>query len=153
MDAVDKKILDILQHDFPSSAEPYREIARWLNLSEQEVLLRIEALIKEGVIRRLGAVLDGNKLGFFSSLCACRMPENRLDEWTSTVLEIPFITHNYVRDHVYNVWFTLTMSTAEEAQSLIKDLEDRFGLHIWSMPAKKIYKIKVSFEMGTTDDV
>lgn len=153
MDAADKKLLDILQHDFPSSVEPYQEIAAGLNISEQEVLLRIDRLKKEGIIRRIGAVLDGKKLGFYSSLCACKVREDQLDEWASAVMEIPFITHNYVRDHEHNVWFTLTMPTAEQAQSLIKNLEDQFDLHIWSMPAKKTYKIKVSFEMGTVHDV
>lgn len=153
MDAADRKLLNILQHDFPDAVEPYREIAEGLGLTEQEVMTRIERLKQEGVIRRIGAVIDGKKLGYCSSLCACRIPQDCIKEWTSAVLEIPFITHNYVRDHEYNVWFTLTVPTAEQAQGLIKDLENRFHVQIWSMPAKKTYKIKVSFEMGTEDDV
>ena len=72
MDAIDRKLLNLIQEDFPLAAAPFAEVAARLGIGEGEVLDRIGRLREEGIIRRIGAVFDLRKLGFVSTLCADR---------------------------------------------------------------------------------
>lgn len=148
---LDRQILNILQKEFPLSEKPYEEIALRLNISEKEVLLRIKELKDNGVIRRIGAVMESKQLGFHSTLCALRVPENQIDKAALVINNEKGVTHNYVRDDYYNLWFTLTVPSVESAAKIIKNLEEKLHTDIKSMPAVKVYKIKVLFEMGETD--
>ncbi|MDD2585467.1 MAG: AsnC family transcriptional regulator [Syntrophomonadaceae bacterium] len=148
---LDKQILNILQKEFPLSEKPYEEIALRLNISENEVLQRIKELKDNGIIRRIGAVMESKKLGFYSTLCACKVPEDRIAKVALVINNEKGVTHNYIRDHYYNLWFTLTVSSAESADKIIKNIEQELHIDIKSMPALKVYKIKVLFEMGETD--
>ena len=88
-------IIDIAQDDFPLTSEPYREIASLLGESEDDVILRLKRLKDEGVIRRLGAILDSKKLGYCSTLCAMQVPIHRIDQVARIVNDYPGVTHNY----------------------------------------------------------
>ena len=108
MDNTDKKLLDIVQDGFPLTSEPYREIASLLGVSEQDVIPRLKRLKDEGIIRRIGAIFDSKKLGYCSTLCAMKVPDQRIDEVALIINEYNGVTHNYLRNHEYNVWFTIT---------------------------------------------
>lgn len=150
---LDKKILDILQRDFPRSVCPYEDIAQKLGITEKEVLLRIKDLKEQGIIRRIGAVMESKKMGFTSTLCACRVAEERIEEAAQVINQEKGVTHNYIRDHHYNLWFTLTASSIDVLNEIITELDEKLEVKIISMPARKVYKIKVSFEMGGTDAI
>ena len=75
MDDTDRRILNLIQREFPVCAEPFRVIGGQLGLAEGEVIERIRRLKADGIIRRIGAVFDPVKLGFVSTLCAARVPE------------------------------------------------------------------------------
>jgi DNA-binding Lrp family transcriptional regulator len=83
MDGIDKRILNLLQTEFPVTPEPFRAVAERLGISEGEALTRIARLKDEGIIRRIGAVLDSGKLGFVSRLCAASVPGSRLTPLSS----------------------------------------------------------------------
>lgn len=146
--ALDKEILNILQKEFPITVQPYGDIAAKLGIAEGELLQRIKTMKERGVIRRIGGVLDSKSLGFFSTLCACRVPEGRIDEIAAVINREKGVTHNYVRDNYYNVWFTLTAPTKRDAERKIAVIEKTTGIKILNMPALKVYKIEVCFEMG-----
>lgn len=148
---LDRKILDLLQKDFPIDAEPYRVMAERLQCSESEIIDRIQDMKVSGIIRRIGAVLDAKKMGFYSTLCACKVPEDRIEEVAAIINKQPGVTHNYLRDHQYNIWFTLTAASISAANMIIEQMECDSGIEIISMPATKVFKIKVSFEMGGTN--
>ena len=150
---VDRKILDILQNDFPLAIQPYQEMSKRLNISEEELLTRIGAMKASGVIRRIGGIMDSRNLGFYSTLCAVTVPEARIEEAAEVINQLRGVTHNYLRDHEYNMWFTLTMSSREELEAKLGEIETLLGLKITNMPAQKVYKIKVSFDMGSSNDV
>ena len=78
LDTMDKRILDIIQTDFPLESRPYAIIAERLGITEQEALDRVNALRKSRLIRRLGANFQSAKLGFRSTLCAAKVPEDKL---------------------------------------------------------------------------
>lgn len=151
-DEVDRKILDIIQNDFPLAVRPFSVMADRLSLSEAELMNRIADMKNSGLIRRIGGIMDSRNLGYYSTLCAVTVPEVRIEEVARIINQQPGVTHNYLRDHDYNMWFTLTMPSYEETVSILQELETSVGLNIISMPAEKVYKIKVSFNMENSND-
>ena len=147
MDETDKKILNIIQTDFPVDAEPFAVLAERVGIGEDEVLQRIKKLKETGIIRRLGAVFDTRNLGFASTLCAARVPEEKLKEFVEIVNSYPGVTHNYRRSHEYNVWFTFMASTKEDIKKSLTEIGEKTGItDILNMPAKRNFKIDVSFD-------
>ncbi|MEN6350147.1 MAG: Lrp/AsnC family transcriptional regulator [Syntrophomonas sp.] len=153
LSSLDKAILNILQKDFPLDVQPFRLMAEKLNCSEDDLLNRVQRMKKDGVIRRIGAVLDARSLGFYSTLCACRVPAERIEEVAAIINKENGVTHNYLRDHDLNIWFTLTAPSFDEAMQIKNRMENDIGLNIISMPTTKVFKIKVSFEMGDTNAI
>lgn len=152
MDNLDRQILDTIQSRFPITKEPFRELAGSLEISESEVISRIKRLKKEGIIRRLGAIFDSKKLGYASTLVAMRVPEDRLEEVAKAINEFPGVTHNYARDHAYNLWFTLVARSAEEIERILEKIKRRTGVtDVLSLPAIKLFKIGVELDLGARD--
>lgn len=151
-DETDRKLLDMLQNDFPLTVQPFLEMAERLGVEETEVLTRLTAMKQAGLIRRLGGIIDARKLGFYSTLCAVQVPEAKIEAVAEIINQLPGVTHNYLRDHDYNIWFTLTTPTREKSLNILGELETNLGLDIISMPAQKVYKIKVSFDMRAHND-
>ncbi len=147
LDDIDKRLLDILQNQFPVAVNPFQAIADKLGISLSDVVQRIESQKEMGIIRRVGAIIDASRVGYKSTLCACKMPEHIIGEFAAAVNDIPYITHNYVRDHELNIWFTLTTPSIEDRGRIIKELEAAFHIIIICMPAQKVYKIRVSLGM------
>jgi len=170
MSEFELQILDIIQDGFPIVERPYAMVAKIYQdrygheprsvqslachsegnvseveescLAEQNVFEAVENLRNEGVIRRLGGVYDSKRLGLVSRLCAGKVPEDLLDQFAAAVMDVPAITHNYVRSHEYNVWFTVIAESNEKLQAVIDQLTARTALHdVHSMPAKKMFKI------------
>jgi len=148
MDAIDKKILNIIQKDFPVVAEPFKVVAERLGLAEDEVLERIKDLKAVGIIRRIGAVFDSKKMGFASTLCAAKVPKKYLKKFIEIVNSYPGVTHNYRRRHDYNVWFTFIASDEETLKKSLGEIRDKTGVaDIISMTASRIFKIDATFEL------
>lgn len=148
LEKTDQAILDILQNAFPMSLQPYKDMGSALGIGEDEVLQRIGRMKSEGLIRRIGGIIDSRHLGFYSTLCTISVPQGRIDEVADVVNRISGVTHNYLREHHYNMWFTLTAASQLEVEKQLKELEESLGLIVLSMPTRKVYKIKVSFDMG-----
>ncbi|WP_165079365.1 MULTISPECIES: AsnC family transcriptional regulator [unclassified Desulfovibrio] len=147
LDAVDRRILDIIQTGFPLAPRPYAVLGERLGLPEEEVFGRVRALRENKVIRRLGANFQSAKLGFVSTLCAAKVPEEKLEAFIAAVNAEPGVTHNYLRDHAYNIWFTLISPSREEARAVLEGLTERTGVPILDLPATKLFKIRVDFRM------
>ncbi|MBN1614420.1 MAG: AsnC family transcriptional regulator [Deltaproteobacteria bacterium] len=146
MDALDGKILNVLQDEFPLVQAPFGSIAERIGLGEDEVIRRIGKMKREGVIRRIGAVFDPQKLGFASTLCAARVPEERLPAFVKGVNALAGVTHNYRRNHPYNVWFTLTEESERALDDAIARIVDETGIaDILRMKAKRAFKIDARF--------
>jgi heme b synthase len=148
MDATDKKILNILQKEFPLEERPFYAVAEKCGIREEEALSRIQKMKDNGIIRRIGAVFDGAKLGRVSTLCAARVPQDKLEEFVNAVNVSKGVTHNYLRDNEYNVWFTLNVSTAQEMESFLVDLKKKTGItDMLDMRAVRTFKIDATFEV------
>jgi DNA-binding Lrp family transcriptional regulator len=148
MDDIDRRLLNIIQEDFPLTAEPFAEVAGLLGIGEAEVRARIGGLKDEGIIRRIGAVFDLRKLGFASTLCAARVPEDKIAAFVEIVNASPGVTHNYRRDHDYNIWFTLIAPGEGELEAALAEIKRKTGIEdILSLRAIRTFKINARFEV------
>lgn len=147
MDSMDRQLLDIIQTGFPLSPRPYAELGQRLGLDEQEVLDRVRGLKARKIIRRLGANFQSAKLGFVSTLCAAKVPQDKMDAFVAEVNAKPGVTHNYLREHDYNIWFTLISPSREETQAILDGITHATGVPILNLPATKLFKIRVDFRM------
>ncbi len=147
LDTIDRKLLDIIQTAFPLVPRPYAELGRQLGISEEEALARVKGMKQRKIIRRLGANFQSAKLGFRSTLCGAHVPEEKLDAFIADVNALPGVTHNYLRNHEFNVWFTLIGPSWDSVCDTIRGIEERTGIAVMNLPAEKLFKIRVDFQM------
>jgi len=148
LDELDRTILNEIQSRFPIDSRPYQVLAEKLGCPEAEVIRRVRRLKDHDVIRRIGANFNSRKLGYTSTLCAAKVPAERIDEFVGVVNSYRGVTHNYRRDHEYNIWFTLIAPSEDDLRRTIDEIaaETEVG-EILSLPAEHIFKIRVDFEM------
>jgi DNA-binding Lrp family transcriptional regulator len=148
LDDGDRAILNRIQSDFPITSRPYRSIAAETGLSEQEVIDRVRRLKRSGIIRRIGGNFVPGKLGYVSTLCAARVPPEKLAHFTATVNRHPGVTHNYLRENRFNVWFTFIAPSMAEIRARLEEISAATGVtEILNLPATKVFKIKAQFDV------
>lgn len=148
LDTIDKSILNHIQSDFPIDSRPYQTIAHDLGLQEAQVLNRVRSLKDAGVIRRIGGNLVPRKVGFVSTLCAARVPVDKIDTFARVVNRYPGVTHNYQRDHDFNIWFTFIAPSRDEILRNLSQIEKETGITpILNLPASHVFKIKAEFDI------
>jgi len=148
LDAVDRKILDNIQSDFPVCERPFLQIAEKVGISEGALIGRIESLKARKIIRRFGAVFDSRKLGYVSTLVAVRIPDSgQLPAVAREVGRFPEVTHNYERENRFNLWFTLIAASGERIREILDRVSSLPGVaEVKDLPAEALYKIKVDFK-------
>ncbi|HEY3723497.1 MAG TPA: Lrp/AsnC family transcriptional regulator, partial [Acidimicrobiia bacterium] len=109
LDDVDRELLNALQWDFPVVSQPYAALGERLGLSEQEVLERTRRVKAAGILRQLSAIFDTRALGYSSALVAARIDPDHVDEAAAVISRHPGVSHNYKRNHSYNLWYTLAV--------------------------------------------
>lgn len=144
----EKAVLDEIQSGFPLEPRPYAVLGDKLGLTEAETLAVVRGLKGKGVIRRLGANFNSRGLLYTSTLCAAQVPAEKIESFVAAVNAIPGVTHNYEREHAFNIWFTLIAPDREAVESTLKGLSERTGVAILDLPASKMFKIKVDFKMS-----
>ena len=148
LDGVDRAILDCIQSDFPLASRPYARIGEKAGVTELEAFARVNAMRRRGLVRRIGANFQSAKLGFRSTLCAAKVPEDKLERFIDAVNGEQGVTHNYLRKHAYNVWFTCIGESWEAVQATLERISRSTGVAVLNLPATKLYKIKVDFPMA-----
>lgn len=148
LDETDKAILNRIQSYFPITPRPYLAIAEELRLDEDDVIKRLKKLKKNGIIRRMGGNFAPEKLGFVSTLCAAVVPEEKIGSFTKVINRYPGVTHNYLRDGSFNVWFTFIAPSMKEIDSNLKQISKETDVkEIINLPATKVFKIKAHFDL------
>jgi DNA-binding Lrp family transcriptional regulator len=148
LDDLDRAILNEIQSHFPIASRPYAEVGSRVGASEAEVLARVLAMTEAGVIRRLGANFTSRKLGYTSTLCAVRVEPQHLEQFVAAVNHYPGVTHNYLRRHRYNIWFTLIAESEERLNQILEEIARATEVvEILSLPAHEVFKIKVDFSL------
>lgn len=147
IDDLDRRLLNIIQMSFPLSVEPFKALADELGTTEEEVLNRVQKLKDMGIIRRIGGIFDSRKLGYKSTLCAMKVPEDRVEEVAAIVNSYTGVTHNYLREHDYNLWFTLIAPSQEDIEKIHEEMRAKTGCEVRNLPATRFFKIKVNFNL------
>ena len=147
LDDKDRELLKALQEDFPLSPTPFREVAEILGWTEEEILFRIESLIKAGILRKLGAVLAPKKMGYVSLLAAADIPGDKIDEAATVINAYRGVTHNYLREGNPNIWFTMTEPNAQTLENNLAEIEEKLGAKLIRMPVTRMFKIGVKIDV------
>jgi DNA-binding Lrp family transcriptional regulator len=148
LNATDKLILNRIQSDFPITPRPYQSIAASLGLEEADVVNRVSHLRKTGIIRRIGGNFVPEKLGYVSTLCAARVPDDKIETFKKVVNRFTGVTHNYQRDNRFNVWFTFIAPSMDQIQANLKQISRKTGIHeILNLPATHVFKIRAHFDL------
>ena len=149
------EILSRIQKKFPLVAKPFRHIADELGISEDEVLEILQKEKSDGIIRQTSAIFDTKRLGYKSSLVAFKMDEDKIDKAVEIINSHPGISHNYERNHDFNIWFTLGVPPTSklgldktvEIIAKLTEAEDFIML-----PTLKLFKINVKLNTTGKDD-
>lgn len=158
LNSIDPQLLNLLQENFPLVPRPFLAIAEKLGVTEQEVIDRVNEL-KTGekkVIRQISAIFDSHSIGYQSTLVAAKVDPDRLEEAAAVISQHPGVSHNYKREHAFNLWYTVTVGP-DSTLGLEKTLEI---LHAKSgaistrmLPAIRVYKIGVKFDVSGESDL
>ncbi len=152
LDDADKAILNLIQWDFPLVDKPFAEIGKRLNISEDEAMRRIGAMKESGIIRQINAIFDTRRLGYKSALVAMSIEPNKLAYVASEVNKHPGVSHNYERNHEYNLWFTIAVPPEGSVQLDLEKFAKLDGvLKYRILPTLKLYKIGVRLDMVNDD--
>lgn len=148
LDDIDKKILTELQGNLPVVKQPFKEVADRAGIGEDEFFDRIERLKEADIIRKFGLRIDSKKVGFKSTLIAMKVAPEKLEDTANRVSEYDFVTHNYARDHEYNLWFTII----ERDESALEDAIERIKSEVeyedmLDLPVLRKFKINVRFKI------
>jgi glutamate-1-semialdehyde 2,1-aminomutase len=157
LDSADRRLLDLLQRDFPLNARPFAAIGERLGLPEEEVLARVRRLKsaeKGRLICRISAIFDTTALDYKSTLVAMQVPEDEVDRAAAAINRHPGVSHNYQRDHAWNLWFTLAVPPNEDLEASVQRLVDEAGGYPYRLlPALRVFKIGVQLNMEGAGDI
>jgi DNA-binding Lrp family transcriptional regulator len=153
----DKRLLNLMQGRFPIAERPYAAVAEEAGITEREAIARVGELIDERIIRQVTPIFDTRALGYSSMLVAAKVdPEN---PWraANVINEHPGVSHNYLRNHEFNIWFTIA-TAPDSALGLDGTLEvlgrEAGAESIRQLPTLKLFKIRMDLEMeGDTDSL
>ncbi len=143
------ELLSIIQRDFPLSSRPFREIAEKLSTNEDEIIELVLKLKEQKIIRQISAIFDTKSLGYKSSLVAFKVPDEKIEKTVEIINSHPGVSHNYERDHDYNIWFTIAvegdsllgLEKSVELLAKLSGVEDYLIL-----PTLKMFKISVKLD-------
>ena len=148
MDELDSLILQKLQNDFPLAEKPFDEISNQLEITADQLWDRIDKLISEGTIRRFGASLDSQKMGFSSTLASIKVGADSVDKASEIVARYAEVTHSYLRNGQFNIWFTLIASGRDRIEIILEEIRTALSLEssdILNLPVKKLFKLDARF--------
>jgi DNA-binding Lrp family transcriptional regulator len=149
LESIDRHLLDILQHDFPVADRPFVAVGQRLGLTEEEAIERVRQLKGAGLIRQIGPIFDTRALGYRSTLVAMRLPPERVDQAAAVISRHPGVSHNYGRDHTWNLWFTLAVPPDGDLEATVAQLSrEAGGLPYLSLSALRVFKISVRLALS-----
>lgn len=148
MDDLDKRLLNTIQADFPLVSRPFHALGGQLDLAEGEVIDRVAALKQRRIIRQISAIFDTRSLGYKSSLVAMRVQPEKLDGAAAIVNGHPGVSHNYMRDHAFNLWFTLAVPATSDLEWTVEHLHATTGAESTRiLPTLRLFKIGMQLDM------
>ena len=134
IDITNKKIIDITQKNFPLTTQPFKEIASKLNLTEEEVIKRVNFLIINKIIRRIAPTINTNYFNYYSTLVALKVNEENINYASNIINSYSEVSHNYIRNYKLNIWFTLSSINKERALFILNDIKKKLNCQVLNLP-------------------
>jgi siroheme decarboxylase len=148
LDDLDRELLNAVQWDFPLEARPFAVLAERLGTDEPTIRARVQKVKDAGVLRQLSAIFDTRALGYSSALVAAKVDPERIDDAAEVISEHPGVSHNYKRNHDYNLWYTVAVPPDESLDAHIEALHEESGALVTrKLPTITLYKIGVKLDM------
>ncbi len=150
LDELDKRLLNLMQGSFPLAPRPYQEVARLAEVSEDEVLARVDRLVKERIIRQVTPIFDTRVLGYKSMLVAAKVDPDNPHRAAGLINAHPGVSHNYLRNHEFNLWFTIAVEPDSRLgmEGTLEVLQAETGAEsIRQLPTLRLFKIRMDLEM------
>jgi DNA-binding Lrp family transcriptional regulator len=150
LDETDKRLLNLMQGSFPLAERPYAEVARLAELSEDEVLRRTRRLLDERIIREVTPIFDTRVLGYSSMLVAAKVDAEHPWRAAKIINSHPGVSHNYLRDHDFNLWFTIATEPGSKLglDGTLDVLAELTGAEsVRQLPTLRLFKIRMDLEM------
>lgn len=151
MDEINSRLLHELQYNFPLSEKPYEVIACRLKIPKEDVWNRVQILLDEGIIRRMGASFDSNKLGFSSTLAAVSVDAELVDRAADIIGQFYEVTHSYLRNDIFNIWFTLIAVDNKRIENILEQIRKSLGIEkskVLNLPMKRLFKLDARFRVS-----
>jgi siroheme decarboxylase len=155
LDDLDRKLLNLMQGSFPIAPRPYEHVASLAGVSQEEVMTRVQRLLDKRIIRQVTPIFDTRALGYSSMLVAAKVDPERPHRAAQVINEHPGVSHNYLRNHEFNLWFTI--ATEPDSQLGLEGTLDVLAREagaesVRQLPTLKLFKIRMDLEMeGNTD--
>lgn len=147
LDDMDKRLLNLVQAEFPLAGEPFAALGLQLGMDAIEVIHRIENLKADGIVRYIGPLFDAGSLGYQSTLVAMRVAEHRLNGAAQVIVEHPGISHGYQREHHLNLWLTLALPSGRDMDREARRLSGFMSAEeVFNLPALKLFKLRAYFD-------
>ncbi len=147
MNQREKEILRKLQSEFPVCAKPYEELSRQLGMSQASLRKKIILLKRQGRIRRIGAVIDAGRMGYQSVLIGACVRQGFTIPVVKFINSFPNVTHNYLRDDEYNLWFTFSSGNKKEMDRFISGFRKKRGIYdVLVLPSVWVVKLNADFK-------
>lgn len=143
IDALDRRIVDALQGDFPLCERPYAEAAARLEITEDELLARLRSLLARRVLTRFGPMFQVERMGGAFVLAAMRVPDADWERVVAAVNALPQVAHNYRREHAFNMWFVLATETPDGIAAAVAAIEAATGLAVHAFPKEREYFVEM----------
>jgi DNA-binding Lrp family transcriptional regulator len=151
LDERDQRLLNTIQTAFPLDSRPFLALAAHLDETEDAVMRRYQRLKDERVIRQVSAIFDTRKLGYRSSLVATSVPETHVQQAADMISAHPGVSHNYRRDHEFNIWWTIAVPPHIDLQTHVNALHRMTAaISTRVLPTLKLYKIGVDLDVSDT---
>jgi DNA-binding Lrp family transcriptional regulator len=155
LDELDKKLLNLMQGSFPLAPRPYEAVAKLAECPEAEVLSRVERLLRERIIRQVTPIFDTRVLGYKSMLVAASVDPENPHRAAKVVNSHPGVSHNYLRNHDFNMWFTIAVEPDSKLglDGTLEVIQRETGAEsIRQLPTLRLFKIRMDLEMEQGTD-
>ncbi len=148
LDEFDKELLNEIQWTFPLVTRPFDAIAKKFDTTPEIIKEKLNNLKEIGVLRQLSAIFDTRKLGYTSSLVAMEIEHDKLDYVASQINRHPGVSHNYERDHQFNLWFTLAVPPGADLNAELEKFNVLKGIKkVRMLPTLQLFKIGVKLDL------
>ena len=150
LDDLDRRLLNLMQGSFPIASRPYEHVASLAEVSEAEVMSRVQRLLDKRIIRQVTPIFDTRALGYSSMLVAAKVDPENPHRAAAVINEHPGVSHNYLRNHDFNLWFTIATEPDSQLglQGTLDVLAREAGAEsVRQLPTLKLFKIRMDLEM------